>query len=198
MKKLLAGILVAGMALVPVLGLAAEAPAPTPVERATKAAANADAVYQQAKVLLAQALKNVDVAAANEAKLKADLKIATESGDKAKIKAATDALAKASREVSVATRKARELATQVERLKVIADKAKLAAAEAVSTDLKVAQKAADEAERLAAKASVIGKNIAEIINPSQPHRIEIIEVTVPTTTTSTTQPSPTPVGRTRG
>ena len=192
MKKLLASILVAGMALVPVLGVAVEAPAPTPVERATKAAANADAVYQQAKTLLEQALKNVDITAANEAKAKEDLKIATASGDKDKIKAAADALEKATREARFAARKARELAAQVERLKVIADKAKLAVAAAASTDPKVAQKAADEAERLAARAAQIGITIQEILKPHP--RLEIIGVTIPTTTTSTTRPSPTPVG----
>lgn len=191
MKKLLASIMVAGMALVPILGMAAAAP--TPVERATAASANADMIYQQAKDVLAKALKDVDVTAANEAKAKEDFKIATATGDKAKIQAASAALKKALREAAEAARKARELAVQVERLRVIAEKAKLTIAKAGSTDPKVAEKAAEEAESLAARAVRISKTIEEIMKPRPP--LEIIQVTIPTTTTSTTQPSPTPVGQ---
>jgi hypothetical protein len=193
MKKLMASILVAGMALVPILGKAAEAPVPTSVERATKAAANVGAIYQQAKDLLAKALKEVDLTAANESKASADLKIATESGDKAKIKAAGEALEKAKRAAQQASRVARELANQVERLKVLDDKAKLAVVAAGSTDPKVAEKAADDAESLSARAVRIEKNIEQILKPRPP--LEIIGVTIPSTTTSTTQPSPTPVGQ---
>lgn len=193
MKKLMASILVAGMSLVPMLCTAAEAPAPTPIERANKAAANAELISQQAKDLLAKALKDVDLTAANEAKAKEDLKIATVSGDKEKIKEAKDALRKASREAAEASRKARELAKQVERLKVIAEKAKLAASQAGAADAKAAEKAALEAESLAAMAVRISKTIQEILQPRP--GLEIIGVTIPTTTTSTTQPSPTPVGK---
>lgn len=191
MKKLLASILVAGMALVPVLGKAA--PVPTPVERATKAAANAETLYQQAKDLLVKVQKEADLAAANEAKAKEDLKIATATGDKVKIKAAEAALEKASLAAAEAAKKARELAVQVERLRVIAEKANAEIVKAGSSDPKVAGKAADEAEALAAKAVRIGKTIEEILKPRQ--RLEIIGITIPTTTTSTTQPSPTPVGK---
>ncbi len=193
MKKLMASIvMVAGMVLVPILGMAEGAPAPTPVDRATKAAANTEALYQQAKALLAKAQQDVDVTAANEAKAKEDLKISIATGDKAKIKAAEAELEKASYAAAEATRKVRQLAVQVERLKVLADKEKLAVAQAASADPKVAEKAADEAELLAAKAVRISKTIDEIMQPRP--RLKIVGVTIPTTTTSTTQPSPTPVG----
>jgi len=193
MKKILAGILVAGMALVPILGMAAGTPIPTPVERATKAEAKAEAIYQQAKTLLVKVQQEATLTAANETKAKDDLKTALASGDKAKIKAAKDALEKATLAAAEATRKAQELSKQVERLKVIADKAKLDVTQAGSSDPKVAEKAALEAEALAARANRIEDTIQEIMKPR--HRLEIIGVTIPTTTTSTTQPSPTPVGK---
>ena len=152
MKKLLASILVAGMALVPVLSLAA----------------------------------------ANVAKATEDLKIAVASGDQAKIKAATDALKKAKFVAADATRKVRAMARQVERLKVFAERAKQAAALAASPDIKVAEKAANDAEGFAARAVRVSKSIEEILKPRP--AIDIIGVTIPPTTTSTTQPSPTPVG----
>ena len=121
------------------------------------------------------------------------MKTALASGDKAKIKAAKDALEKATLAAAEAARKAQELSKQVERLKVIADKAKLDVTQAGSSDPKVAEKAALDAEALAAKAGRIEDTIQEIMKPR--HRLEIIGVTIPTTTTSTTQPSPTPVGK---
>jgi hypothetical protein len=193
MKKLMASILVAGMALVPILGMAADAPAPTPVQRAVKSAADADLIYQQAQALMVKVQKEADLTAAVAAKANEDLKMAVASRDKDKIKAANAALRKARHEADAAARRARELAQQLERLKVIAEKAKLAAVAAASTDPKIAEKAADDAEALAARAVRIGKTIEEILKPRP--RIEIIGVTIPSTTTSTTQPSPTPVGK---
>jgi hypothetical protein len=192
MKKLLASILVAGMALVPVLSLAAEVPALTPVQRATKAAADADLIYQQALALQVKVQQEADLAAANVAKATEDLKIAVASGDQAKIKAATDALKKAKFVAADATRKVRAMARQVERLKVFAERAKQAAAVAASPDIKVAEKAANDAEGFAARAVRVSKSIEEILKPRP--AIDIIGVTIPPTTTSTTQPSPTPVG----
>lgn len=192
MKKLLASILVAGIALVPVLGLAVDVPALTPVQRATKAAADADLIYQQAKALQVKVQQEADLASANAAKAIEDLKIAVASGDKAKIKVASEAAKKAKFEADDAARKVRELARQVERLKVLTEKIKLAADKAASPDVKVAEKAADEAEALAARTVRISKGIEQILKPRP--RIEIIGVTIPSTTTSTTQPSPTPVG----
>lgn len=193
MKKIMAGIMVAGLALVPVLGFPAEAPAPTPVERATKAAADCDAIYQQAKVLLAKAQQDSDLAAANLIKAREDLKIAQATGDKEKIEAATLALQKATHDAAEAARMARQLARQAERLKVIAEKAKQAVIDAGSTDPKIAEKAANDAEALAARAVRITKTMEEIMKPRG--RPPVSEVTIPSTTTSTTQPSPTPVGK---
>lgn len=192
MKKFMASILMAGIALVPILGMTAEVPAPTPVERATKAAANADTIYQQAKAVLEKAQQDLDLKAANLAKAKEDLKIATAAGDKAKIKAAQDALREATLAAAEATRIVRQVTPQVERLKVITEKAKLAVTQAGAADPKVSEKAADDAEALAAKAVRISKSIEEILKPRG--RPEFVQVTIPTTTTSTTQPSPTPVG----
>jgi len=186
----MASILVAGMALVPILGMAAAAP--TPVERATKASANVELIYQQAKDLMAKISKEADFAAANESKAKDDLKIAMASGDKEKIRLASAAFEKAAHEAADTARKVRELARQIERLKVLADKAKLDIVQAGSTDPKVAEKAAEEAESFSARAVRIGDSIQEILKPRP--RLEIIGVTIPTTTTSTTRPSPTPVG----
>jgi len=193
MKKLLAGMLVVGMALVPILGMAAGVPAPTPLERATKAAANAEAIYQQAKDLLAKVQQEVVLAAADEAKAKEDLKIAIATGDKTKINAAKGRFEKATRIAKEKERMARELAKQVERLKMIAEKAKMDVTQAGSPDPKVAQKAAADAEALAAKALQVERTIKEIMKPH--HGLDIIGVTIPSTTTSTTKPSPTPVGQ---
>ncbi len=192
MKKFMAGMLIAGIALVPFLGMTAGAPAPTPVERAKKASADAELIYQQAKALLAKVQQEVDTTAANLAKAVEDLKIATASGDKAKIKLASEAKAKAFQASAEANRKLRGVTKQVEKLKVIAEKAKLAIVDAGSADPKIAGAAAEAAEALAAKAVRISKNIEEIIKPRG--KIEVVGVTIPTTTTSTTQPSPTPVG----
>lgn len=192
MKKIMASILVAGMALVPIIGMAAGTLVPTPLERATKAAADTDSIYQNAKIILDKAQQEVVLTAANEAKAKEDLKIAEASGDKEKIKAATLALKNASEAAAEAVRKANALARQVERLRILSGKAKLAVGQAGSTDPKVAEKAADDAEALEARAIRISNTIEDILKPRP--RLENIGVNIPTTTTSTTKPSPTPVG----
>lgn len=192
MKKIMASIMMAGLALVPVLGLSEEAPAPTPIERATKAAASAETLYQEAKAVLVKAQQEADLATANLARAKEDLKIAETAGDKEKIEVAKQALRKAVLEASERNRIARSLARQTERLKMLADKAKQAVVDAGSSDPKAAAKAADDAEALLAKAVRIAKTMEEIMKPRD--RPPVGDVTIPTTTTSTTQPSPTPVG----
>jgi hypothetical protein len=194
MKKFMAGMLIAGIAMVPFFGMTAGAPAATPIERAKKASADADLLYQQAKALLTKVQQEAAAAAASLAKAVEDLKIATASGDNAKIAQATDAKVKAEFAAKESARKAGILAKPVEKLKMLSEKSKLLIAEAGGTDPKKAEAAAEKAEGFAAQAARITKNIENNILKPRKQMEFVGTTTIPSTTTSTTQPSPTPVG----
>ncbi len=192
MRKLMTAMMLAGLVMIPVVGMTAGA-ASTPAEIASAAVARAEAAVQSGLETLAKAQKASDEAVANLDKAKADLRLAEASGDKDKIKAATDALQKAKWVASQATRRVSHVTDLVDRLKVILEKAKEAAQKVAQAKTpEEAKAAAAMAELQAAKAGRILKSIDEVMKPRP--RLEIIGMTIPTTTTSTTKSSPTPIG----
>lgn len=185
MKNIMASIMVAGLALVPILGLSAEAPAPTAIERATKAAGIVDSLCQQVAKLLETAQK--DSASANEtlAAAKVALETAKKSED-AKL------IAEAQAAFNIAREKARKALLDLEvllardaRLKKIAAEVKQAVIDAGSTDPKIAEAAAKKSERLANQSIQIAENIVKVV-PAFGGKL-----TIPLKI----KPSPTPVGQ---
>ena len=194
MKKMVAGIVLMGLVMIPVLGLTADAVAPTPAERAAKAVAKVDADYQRGAAILTATQKAADQAAANLDKAQADLKLAEASGDKEKIKAANTALINAKITSANTAAMLAKVQTLVDQLKVLLDNAKAAQAKVTAaTNPDDAAKAAAEAEGIAGKSERVLRHIESAVKPRP--GMHIVWVTIPTTTTSTTQPSPTPVGR---
>ncbi|MEI6516755.1 MAG: hypothetical protein WCO77_12330 [bacterium] len=193
MKKLMTGLVLAALVMIPLSGLTAET-ASTPAERAAKAVASTEAAYQKGLATQSTIQQESEQASANLAKAESDLKLAEASGDKEKIKAARAELAKARYAVAEANRKLKALAGLVEKLKLTLEKAKAAAEQVkqAKTDDE-ANAAALQAERAAARAAGILKAVENSLKPSG--RLELKGMTIPTTTTSTTQPSPTPVGK---
>jgi len=195
MNKLITGMILAGLVVIPVLSRAADAPPPSVSEQVAKYVAEAEAAYQKGLALKTTAQQASDQAAADLDKAQTDLKLAQASGDKDKIKAAHAALLKAQ---ALAREKARELDKVnglVDRLKSIRDKAKEAAsAFAAAKNPAEAREAFNTLQRLAFSTTGVLASIGEVLKPHP--RVEIIGVTVPATTVSTTRPkkSLTPVG----
>ncbi len=154
MKRLIAGMLLAGLVVVPVLGRAADATPADVTDSATESLAQTESAYQKGVSLKATALQVADQAAANLDKAQTDFKLAQASGDTEKIKAAHAALEMAK---AVSSNKARVLSlvsALADRLKVILDKAyKVAAAVASAKTPAHARKALNDLERLAHIAS---------------------------------------------
>lgn len=198
MKKFVAGMMLAGLVLIPVTGMTAEARAEISIsERVTKSVAEAEAAYSKGLALKADAQKAADQAAANLEKAKTDLKLAQASGDKEKIKAAQAAMLMSKRVAEDKGRALSKVSGLVERLKVILDKAR----EAAATIAKAKTPAESHAELRKLEGLVNGAQgiVVSIEQALKPHpHIEVIGVTVPATTTSTTQPTPTQVGQIRG
>lgn len=195
MRKLMTGLVLAALVMIPVLGMTAEKAASTPKEIASAAVVTSETSLQKGLEILASVQKAADLAVANFDKAQADLKVAEASGDKEKIKAAKAALSKAKMEMDATAHKLAVITDLVDRLKVILAKTKAAAdlVEKAKTPAE-AQAAADDAEQQAAKSGRVLKAIEEAAVKPTP-RIQLIGITIPTTTTSTTQPSPTPVGK---
>ena len=192
MRKLMTAMILAGLVLIPVVGMTAGA-ASTPAEIASAAVARTEAAVQSGLETLAKAQKGSDQAVANLDKAKADLRLAEASGDKEKIKAATTALQNAKWLANQAARRVTQVTDMVDRLKVILEKAKEAAQKVAQAKTpEEAKAAAAMAEIQAAKSGRILKAIDEIMKPRP--RLEITGLTIPTTTTSTTKSSPTPIG----
>lgn len=194
MRKMMTGLVLAGLVMIPVLGMTAGTEASSPAELAAASVAKADGALQKGLESLAVAQKASDQAVANVDKAQADLKLAVASGDKEKIKAAQAALQKAKWIAGDAARRLARVTALVDRLKVILEKTKAAAEKVAQAKTpEEAQAAAAEADMQAAKSGRVLKAIDEAMKPHP--RLEIIGVTIPTTTTTTTQPSPTPIGK---
>lgn len=199
MKKIMAGMVLVGLFLMPMLGLTAGAPAPTPVELAAKSLATIESAYQKSVDSVAALQKASDLAAANLDKAGTDLKLAQASGDKEKIKAAQAALLKAQIEARKLAANLADANRLVERLRVILEKARLAAAKVASAKTpEEAKNALKDLQALVSPAMGLQQAVQEVGKPRPPRGPEMGEITVPSTTTSTTQPSPTPVGEIRG
>ena len=197
MKRLIAGMLLAGLVVVPVLGRAADAPPAVMSDIAAKSLAQAESAYQQGLALKATAQQAADQAVANLDKAQTDFKLAQASGDKEKIKAAHAALVKAQAVSADKARVLSKVSALADRLKVILDKAREAAAAFASAKNPAdARKALNDLERLAHSTTGVLASIETAMKPRP--RVEIIGVTIPPTTTSTTTPSPTQVGQIRG
>ncbi len=192
MRKLMTAMMLAGLVLVPVVGMTAGA-ASTPAEIASAAVARCEVALQSGLETLAKAQKGSDEAVANLDKAKADLRLAEASGDKEKMKAATAELQKAKWMAAQTTRRVTQVTDLVDRLKVILEKAKEAAQKiAQAKTPEEAKAAAAMAEMQAAKSGRILKAVEAVMKPRP--RLEITGLTIPTTTTSTTKSSPTPIG----
>ena len=199
MNRLIAGLLLVGLVVVPVSGRAADARPAVVSDSVTRSLAQAEAAYQKGLALKATAQQAADQAAANLDKAQTDFKLAQTSGDKEKIKEAHKALLLA---LSVSSDKARVLSRVsglADRLKVILDKAREAAAAVASAKNPAdTRKALNDLERLAHSTTGVLDSIEVSMKPRP--RVEIIGVTIPPTTTSTTLPklTPTQVGQIRG
>lgn len=197
MKKLMTGFVLAGLVLLPMLGMTADSTAPSAVELAKKAAADTKAAYDKGVATLASVQKAADLAAANVDKAKTDLELAKASGDKEKIKKAQAALLEAQLASRNAAQNLMQVTRLVDRLKVLSEKAQLDADKVAQAKTpEEAAKALKSVEMLARDAGRILGSIEQVLKPRPP--MDVPGVTIPTTTTSTTQPSPTPVGELRG
>lgn len=198
MNKLIAGMMLVGLVLAPIVSWSAEPGAGLSIaERSGKAVASVEAAYQKGLADQAEVQKAADLAAAGLSKAQTDLKLAEASGDKEKITAAQAALLKAKSVADSTARTLTQVSRLVERLKATLDKAREAAAAVAKASTPAeALKELRKLEQLALTARNILRNIELAMKPRTP--VDIIGVTVPSTTTSTTRPTPTQVGQIRG
>lgn len=199
MKKMMAGLMLVGLFLAPIVSWAADAGAGSSVaERSGKAVAAIEAAYQKGLASQAEAQKASDLAAAELSKAQTDLKLAEATGDKEKIAAAQAALVKAKAAADDKARILSQVSVLVERLKVLLDKAR-ASAEAIAKAATPAEalKELRKLEQSVFTAQSVVRNIDAAMKP-RPPRGGTTGITVPSTTTSTTRPTPTQVGQIRG
>ena len=194
MKKAMAFGMVAVLVMLPILGFAE-----TPAETAAKAAADAATLLVKGTdaLAIAQGLATKDADAVKAAA--AALDQAKAKGDATLIQKAMEALQKAKLEQSRADDVLKNIQALVEKLKIIADKAKAdALLAAAATNPKDAAKAAKAAQADDYRAHQLMRGIdneMESLTAPVMFGITTTTTTTSTTTTTTTRPSPTPPGR---
>lgn len=200
MKKIVAGIVLAGLVAMPMAGRAAEVKIDASIsERANQSVAEAEAALQKALKVQEVAVKVADEAAAALDKSQADLKIAQSTGDKEKIKAAQGAMIKAKIDSETKSQKLKKVNALVDRLRAILDKAREAAAAVASAKTPAEAKVAmAKLDSLVQQATVVATTVEQTMKPKPPVTEPPPGCKVPPTTTSTTLPSPTQVGQIRG
>lgn len=198
MNKMIAGMMLVGLVLAPIVSRAAEPGAGASIaERSSKAVAAIEAAYQKGLADKAEAQKASDLAAAELSKAQTDLKLAEASGDKEKIAAAQAALLKAKALADAKARILSQVTGLVERLKALLDRAReSAAAIAKAPTPAEALKELRKLEQLVISSQSVLRSIELAMKPRPP--AGVTGITVPSTTTSTTRPTPTQVGQIRG